>query len=358
MKKFFSVVAAVLIIATTHAQQKDTVIINLAKTSKIIFTVEDPKDLDILKHYDFQLLFEDILKGLEEKKKSISQNNDSTEVATTEELPSDEDTVNEEGEEDIKRDREDEENHERENDVYHRDDGHYEDEENNDDNDHDSNGDKRGRWHRTWQAFNFDLGTNNYLMDKKFPADNQAYAVRPWGSWYLGLASVQRSRITKKFFLEWGMGLSWYTFKFQDDNTIITIHDDGVNFSLDERDLDFKKSKLSISYIQASLIPVLDFGDHGRKPRFWDGYNDNAFRIGFGPYIGYRISSHSKIVYNDDGRERDKDRDGFYLNNFRYGARLQLGYRSTDLFFNYDLNELFQENRGPKLNAFSFGVIF
>ena len=120
-----------------------------------------------------------------------------------------------------------------------------------------------------------------------------------------------------------------------------------------------QESKLSVSYIQASLIPVLDFGDHGRKPRVWDGYNDHSFRIGFGPYIGYRISSHTKVVYNDgDGRERDKDRDGFFLNNFRYGARLQLGYRSTDLFFNYDLNELFQDDKGPRLNAFSFGVIF
>ena len=89
----------------------------------------------------------------------------------------------------------------------------------------------------------------------------------------------------------------------------------------------------------------------------WDG-NNNSFRIGLGPYIAYRISSHSKLVYNDGGREKDKNTDNFYLNNFRYGMRLQLGYRSTDLFFNYDLNELFVEGRGPKLNAFSFGVIF
>jgi hypothetical protein len=136
------------------------------------------------------------------------------------------------------------------------------------------------------------------------------------------------------------------------------IKDDlGIQFVEDMRDVNFKKSKLSASYVHASLVPIVDFGGHSRKSRFWDGYN-NSFRIGLGPYVGYRISSHSKLVYKDDGREKEKDNDSFYLNNFRYGLRLQLGYRSTDLFFNYDLNELFSEGKGPKLNAFSFGVVF
>ena len=59
-----------------------------------------------------------------------------------------------------------------------------------------------------------------------------------------------------------------------------------------------------------------------------------------------------------EDREKDKDRDNLYLNNLRYGIRLQLGVRSTDFFFNYDLNELFATDKGPKLNAFGFGVIF
>ena len=181
--------------------------------------------------------------------------------------------------------------------------------------------------------------------------------MRPWGSWYVGIASVQRSRLAKNFFLEWGLGMSWYTFKFQDDNVIMVKDDNGVRFEHDTRDFEFIKSKLSASYVQASLIPVLDFNDNGKKARVWEGYKE-SFRIGLGPYVAYRISSHSKLVYKDEGRERDKDRDSFYLNNLRYGARLQIGYRSTDLFFNYDLNELFKEGKGPNLNAFSFGVIF
>jgi hypothetical protein len=217
----------------------------------------------------------------------------------------------------------------------------------------------RTRWGRTWQSFNFDLGTNNYLADGKFPdKDNALYSVRPWGSWYVAANSIQRTRIASKFFIEWGIGLSWYTFKFQEDNVLIEKDDTGIQFKEDTRDVNFKKSKLSASYVTASLIPVIDFRGRGKKPRIWDGHS-SSFRIGAGPYVGYRIGSRSKLVYEEDGdREKDKNKDSFYLNNFRYGARVQIGFRSTDLFFNYDFNELFSEGKGPSLNAFSFGVIF
>src|SRR5688572_24665949 len=68
MKKISLVIALFFGALSLHAQKQDTVIVNLGKTSKIIFTVEDPADLEVLKHYNFQLLFEDILRELEAKK--------------------------------------------------------------------------------------------------------------------------------------------------------------------------------------------------------------------------------------------------------------------------------------------------
>jgi hypothetical protein len=351
MKRFFLAVAGLLTFAGVNAQNQDTVIVNLAKTSKIIFTVDDPDDLEILKHYDFQMLFEDILRKVEEKKKGSVAPSDSTQIAEQTSPPGTEE-ADQENNEEYEVDGTDDVEKDSDGDY-----GHYEDDDDDDDDDgyhhhHDE------RWNRTWQAFNFDLGMNNYLTDWEFPSDNEAYAVRPWGSWYVGAASIQRTRLAKKFFLEWGLGINWYTFKFQDDNAFIRSEETGVEFGFDQRELNFTKSKLTITSLQASLIPVIDFSDHGRKPRIWEGY-DNGFRVGLGPYIGYRIDSYSKVVYDhDDGKEKEKDHDGFFLNNFRYGLRLQVGYRSTDLFFNYDINELFQEGKGPELNAFSFGVIF
>ena len=318
------------------AQHKnDTIIVELANTSKVVLTIQDRDDLETLKQYDFQKLFQDILAKLESNDTSGLVNKD-TVYRLVEKVPEDSEVDEEEdwswnGGGDDNDDDNDEEDW---NVHFH-----------------------SNRWGRTWQSFNLELGTNNYVSDGRFPdSDNELYSVRPWGSWYVGLSSIQRTRISKKFFLEWGVGVNWYNFKFQHDNVLIQKDDNGVTFVEDPRDVSFKKSKLTASYVTASLVPIVDFGGNSRKSRIWEG--GNSFRIGLGPYIGYRIASHSKIVYKDDGKEKDKNHDSFYLNNVRYGARLQIGYRSTDLFFNYDLNELFASERGPNLNAFSFGVIF
>lgn len=306
-------------------QKTDTVIVNLARTSRMIFTIQDRQDIDVLRHLDFQQLFEDVLTKLE--------NNDTTSVIEAEAEPDND-------EEDVWAERqrnehdEDEEEYEWE-EFYSR------------------------KWGKTWQSFNIDLGLNNYLSDGKFPDDNnEPYAVRPWGSWYVGLSSVQRTRLANKFFLDWGLGLSWYNFKFEKDNMTLLKDDSRVYFLQDTVHSNFIKSKLTATYITASVIPVLDFGGRGKKSRIWDEDDDRSFRIGVGPYIGYRIGSYSKLVYEDGSdKEKERSRNSYYLENLRYGIRLQMGFRSTDVFFNYDLNELFVSGRGPALNAFSFGFI-
>jgi hypothetical protein len=322
------IILLLLLSINVFAQDKkaDTIIVSLAKTSKVVFTIEDRADLETLKHYDFQALFQDILNKIESS--DTTRTDSASATAATEEDWSPKTEPRET----------DEDDEEWEEKIHHH----------------------KGRIGRTWQSFNFDLGTNNYLSDGKFPdSENALYSVRPWGSWYVGASSVQRTRIATKFFLEWGLGISWYNFKFQENNVLVMKDGNATTFvAAPEGEADYRKSKLTATYINASLIPIIDFGDHGKKQRFWDGYH-SAFRFGVGPYVGYRINSYSKIVYEEgDDKERDKDHNNFYLNNFRYGARVQLGFRSTDLFFNYDFNELFTENRGPKLNAFSFGVIF
>lgn len=324
-------------------QTADTVIVPLAESSKIIFTVGDPADLEILRHYNFQRLFEDILRRLEESN-GISRDS----AAYAAEASEDRDRSSQREDENEEED-EDEEEDEAEDWTA-----------DNDDFDDDRKWDRsrRGKIGQTWQSYNIDLGTNNYLSGDQFPDGSEPYAVRPWGSWYIAGNSVQRTRLARNLFVEWGLGVSWYNFKFQEDNILVSKDEFGIHFDADTRDVEYVKSKLSATFINASLVPVLDFGDHSRKRRVWDG-DGGGFRLGIGPYVGYRIASKSKLVYESgDDREKEKDRDSFYLNNLRYGFRLQLGVRSTDLFINYDLNDLFADEKGPRLNAISFGLIF
>jgi hypothetical protein len=46
-----------------------------------------------------------------------------------------------------------------------------------------------------------------------------------------------------------------------------------------------------------------------------------------------------------------------YVNNVRYGLRSEIGVGSVTMFFNYDLNDLFEPGKGPELQAMSFGII-
>ncbi len=211
--------------------------------------------------------------------------------------------------------------------------------------------------------FNIDLGFNNYLGPDGFPDETNApYTVRPWGSWYISFASVNETFITRGVSLQFGANLNWYNFKFQNDAMYVIREDDGVNFIENPEMLDanFKKSKLTAAYINASLVPVFHFGNKKYRDgwRVWGHGATSGFRLGVGAYAGYRIGSYSKVKYKLDGTNKRKDHDSFYLENFRYGVRVQLGFGDTDLFFNYDLNDLFQEGNGPELNAISFGIIF
>lgn len=221
---------------------------------------------------------------------------------------------------------------------------------------------KRKRNFGTHNFFDIDLGINNFLEDGQSPDENNAaYAVKPWGSWYVALKSVNETHVGGPFNLQWGVDVSWYNFKFQNEALRLSEDPNQIIFGEETGDFSPIKSKLTAAYINVSLVPMLKFGErsHHSDSFHWHGWrNDGGFRIGAGGYAGYKIASYAKYVTEVDGdKDKDRDKDGFYLNNFRYGVRLQMGFRDVDVFVNYDLNELFAENRGPQLNAFSFGVV-
>jgi hypothetical protein len=305
----------------------DTVVIKVGDGSKVIFAIKDKKDLETMKRYNFQKLMDDMIYKLEVRDSS-RLNKLSTEFLKTDSLKqvttNNDATPTQVNETPVV-------THER---KYH------------------------GR--RTRNSFNIDVGINNYLSNGQSPSQtNSLYTVRPWGSWYVALNSIYRTRMANKFFLEWGGGVSWYNFKFQNSQVVMTKDDNGVYFDLDQRNYSFSKSKLTAAFVNASLVPVFDFGGNRRKPSFFDGHGASGFRIGLGPYAGYLIDSYTKQVYDDGGdKKKEKHHDNYYLTNLRYGVRLQLGFDDVDFFFNYDLNQVFADNKGPKLNAFAFGISF
>jgi hypothetical protein len=219
---------------------------------------------------------------------------------------------------------------------------------------------------RVRHSVNFELGMNNYLQDGRFPeADGALYSVKPWGSWYVGINSSHKFYLGGPLFLDWGKGINWYNFKFDNPNVRVDRVEQGIGFIEDPRGLPGIRSKITASYLNMGLVPLFDFSKGRRyvKSHTLEGinftqYNKRGFRVGVGGYAGYRIGSHTKYVFQDNRRQKEKERGNFYLNNWRYGIRGQMGIGGFDMFFNYDLSPLYVGEASPNLQPFSFGVIF
>jgi hypothetical protein len=201
--------------------------------------------------------------------------------------------------------------------------------------------------------FNLDMGVNNYFGDGSIPGGEATYGVKGWGSWNVGINWMASQRLEKGRYWDFGIGVQWYNFKFENRGYQAVNGDYGMEF-INRTDVDGFKSKISASYLTALTLLRWDFGkmnDNGR----------DGLRVAVGPYAGYRLGGRSKFVYRElegSGRKKEKEPIGMNLNNFRYGLRGEVGFRSVTFFTTYDFNSLFQKGRGPSLNPIAFGLVF
>jgi hypothetical protein len=195
--------------------------------------------------------------------------------------------------------------------------------------------------------FNVDLGVN--ALTKVSVAQNQfSPNLKPLGSRYISLNWHYNIRVGAKgspLFLRTGPELAFNNYMLEGNYRFDNAT--GVTRITSEPVRNLEKSKLAVTTINLPLLAVLNF--QNKK-------GHNAFRLGAGGYVGYRLSSHTKIKYNEDGRDKkDKDKGGYNLEDFQYGLQGTIGVRGIDLFVKYGLNDLFKENRGPQAQTISFG---
>jgi len=334
---------------------KDTIEVHFGDKGTILIHVESEEDLEALKEYDINTMLEDInvpmAEDADESEKVILQDDEGTRYLK--------DSVEEDDEfRQLENEFEDDEEDE------------FDDEDESDEEEMEYNYERKAKrfsGSKTSFVSVLDFGMNNYLENGKFPDDNnEQYTVKPWGSWYVGIMPTWQTHIAGKFALDYGGGISWYNFKFQDPRTKLVKYDDGVEFEQWPVEMQASKSKLTVVHLNAHFVPMFDFGYKTTTKIYDDGFvqkktrfRRNGFRIGVGGYVGTRIGSWQKLVWRSTGhKSKLREKDNFYLNNLRYGARLILGFGEVDMFFNYDMSTLFAENRGPELNSISFGFSF
>jgi hypothetical protein len=185
----------------------------------------------------------------------------------------------------------------------------------------------------------FDIGINTWLGDDSAPA------VKPWGSWNPAINYHYTYKPSKNFNLKSTLGVSWYNFKFENRNLQALRGNEGLVF-VEHPSGTGTKSKISASYANLTILPTIQT-------------TNGNFSFGAGPYVGYRLGGRGKFVYRDpqNNRVREFQMGNMFATDFRYGLRAEIGVADVTFYVNYDFNETFQENKGPKLNALSFGFI-
>ncbi len=347
---------------TSDDAKKDTVIIELSNKSKIVIVTESQEDLAALQNYDINQMIKDLNDQLSDSVEFMQINDGKAYVNENSEVEMKDWEINDDKvrvklgglEVDVDPDEVD-------------------------DWDEDDWEDRRKvtyeaeRVDRTTHHFNIDLGINNWIEGGQFPdAIDANYTIKPFGSWYVALNSINKTWVTGPIFLEWGMGVSWYNWKLQDPDFRIVEGDTQIEL-IEDPEINGIKSKLTSSFINVHAVPMFDFSRGRKKVTSYESsgvrvrrYSRKGFRFGLGGYAGYRLGAHTKFRFKEDGSsDRDKESDNFFLENFRYGLRGQIGWKGLELFVMYDLNEVFASGKGPqnpdtgepaKLNAITFGV--
>jgi hypothetical protein len=120
--------------------------------------------------------------------------------------------------------------------------------------------------------------------------------------------------------------------------------------------LDYKKNKLSLTYID---IPL--------ELRFKTNPNErgNRFKVAVGFKGGLVIASHTKYVGTDTRPGALEGSTDFVkykehrirnIQSFRYGVTGRLGYGSVNVHAFYGLSDIFDDGQGPTGNALEIGI--
>jgi hypothetical protein len=198
--------------------------------------------------------------------------------------------------------------------------------------------------------FGFNALTNTSSISS--PYNTKDFELSPFGSRYFGFGWTRSGMISKgtksALKISYGLEVSWYNFMFENNNYIVK-GEDKVSFRNYQDDkgnvIPLSRNKLTVANINIPVMPYIAF-KKGSVVTY----------IAAGGYVGYRLDSYSKTKEDESGH-KNWNHSSFFVNNLRYGLAFELGLKNfPDLFVNYDMNNLFQDARGPKVGGISFGI--
>lgn len=151
---------------------------------------------------------------------------------------------------------------------------------------------------------------------------------------------------TRHFGIVTGLGISFNNYRF-DGNNSLAVDDGGIVIpTYPASGINYEKSKLATVY---GILPVML---EVQIPVT----HSSTINLGAGVIGAVKLGSHTKTVYHDDGKQKDKNRDDFNLNVLRYGVTARAGYEMIQVYGTCYLSPMFEKNKGPELYPFEVGI--
>jgi|WetSurMetagenome_2_1015567.scaffolds.fasta_scaffold58234_1 hypothetical protein len=143
------------------------------------------------------------------------------------------------------------------------------------------------------------------------------------------------------------LGFNFNNYRFDNNGTITKNSSTGITeWEPNTSGYDYEKSKLATIY---ATVPVIL---EAQIPLS----NGHPLNFGVGVIGGIKLGSHTKVVYEHNGRQKDKVHDDFNLNLLRYGVTARAGYKMMQFYGTYYLSPLFETGKGPQLYPFEVGL--
>lgn len=200
--------------------------------------------------------------------------------------------------------------------------------------------------------FSLDIGFNNFLFEgnTSLPSQFSNLELNPSRSLHVNVGIFQQKINLFKHYVGLVYGINYDNNDYRFSNDIdfkVTDAGDSISY-LGRQTEGFDRNKLTTRFLTVPVALRFDFNPKKRR----------GGHITIGAHAGYRLTSFFKTVRFDGGKQKEKFRDDFLLNNIRYGAFVKIGYGRLNVFGNYILTPMFRENTAPVLNTFSFGLSF
>ena len=191
----------------------------------------------------------------------------------------------------------------------------------------------------------FDLGFSRYLDQGSFtlsPA-NVNLDFLPSKTTNVGFDFFQfKYKASDKFRFYIGAGLDWNHIRL---NNNVTFQKNQATLTASQEVISFSKNRFSSRYLR---IPIgFDFT---KKIQ-----NDNKLHLVLGPEFGFLLNGKVKQESKERGKEKFKD--DYNFNPFRYGGFVRVGYKGWGIYTKYYFNDVFAKGQGPAdFKNMSFGL--